>query len=255
MYRISLFAASCLAAVALALSGCSPATSEKLADDTRDEATGSAPDRALDKSPSHLNDQVPDATSNVDGPEKASDSGILAKYANLDPQHLIPRNLLAAALTYYDANLAVIRNKAYVSVIDFSLPSSKQRFWIINMTSGTVFSTTVAHGRGSDANNDGYADKFSNVDNSLASSLGIYLTDDTYKGSNGLSLRLDGKSPTNSNARARQVVIHGASYVQDREVNQGRSWGCPAVPQAYRDRIIGWLKGGSVLYANQSTKI
>lgn len=254
-FRTSALAVAAFAAIA-ALSACAPVTNERLPDTIQDES--SSPDRKLDQ-PTHANDSLPSAKSDestdVDtDPTTSSDEAILAKYANLDRDHLIPRGLLATALNYYDSNLAQIRNKTYLAVIDFSLPSTKQRFWIITMATGDVFATTVAHGKGSDANNDGFAEKFSNVDGSLASSLGVYVTDNTYNGSNGLSLRIDGKSATNSNARSRAVVIHGAAYVQDREVQQGRSWGCPAVPQAYRDRIIGWLKGGSVLYIGLSAK-
>jgi hypothetical protein len=178
----------------------------------------------------------------------------LARYSNLDPNHQVPRNLLATALKYFDDHAASIKNKDYISVIDFSLPSTKHRFWIINMKTGDVFGTTVAHGKNSDKNNDGYADAFSNAPNSDMSSLGVYMTAETYSGKHGLSLRLDGKSATNSNVRARAVVVHGADYVQDKEVRQGRSWGCPAVPMAYRDKIIGWLKNGSVIYAGLSAK-
>lgn len=245
-----------LASVALALSvaACAPATSEHLSDDPTREQTPAQPNKPTDaNSGSHsiANNGGFTDVNPVDTPDA---SAILQKYSYLDPDHLVPRNLLAAALTYFDANPTIIRNKNYISVIDFALPSSKRRFFIIDMTTGSVFATTSAHGKGSDVKNDGYAETFSNVNNSEASSLGVYLTAETYFGAHGLSLRLDGMSSTNSNVRLRQVVVHGADYVQDREVTQGRSWGCPAVPMEYRDRIVGWIKGGSVIYANLSTK-
>jgi hypothetical protein len=110
----------------------------------------------------------------------------------------------------------------------------------------------VAHGSGSDKANDGYAEKFSNVSGSNASSLGFYMTAETYNGKHGLSLRLDGLSSTNSNVRARAVVIHGASYVSDSDIKAGRSWGCPAVSMASKDKVIKMLKGGSIIYAGLS---
>lgn len=61
--------------------------------------------------------------------------------------------------------------------------------------------------------------------------------------------RLDGLSPTNSNVRARAVVIHGADYVEDADVKPGRSWGCPAVSTESHVRVVNALKGGSIMYA------
>jgi hypothetical protein len=179
---------------------------------------------------------------------------ILEKYKYLDPSHMVPTDLLEKAVIYFEQNAAKIKNKNYLSVIDFAQSSMKRRFFMINMKTGAVWATTTAHGKGSDANHDSYAETFSNQSGSNASSLGYYLASETYTGSHGLSVRLDGLSSTNSNTRARAVVIHGASYVVDMSVKQGRSWGCPAVPMAYRDRIVALLKGGSLIYAERSQK-
>jgi hypothetical protein len=181
--------------------------------------------------------------------EAAALSSSLTKYKYVDPKHLIQSKHLNAALAYYDKNLSKLKNKKYLSVIDFSKSSKLPRFFIINMTTGSVWAIHTAHGKGSDANHDGYAEKFSNVSGSNASSLGFYLTAETYTGSHGYSLRLDGLSSTNSNVRARAIVIHGASYVQEASVIQGRSWGCPAVANDLRTKVIGLLKGGSLIYA------
>ena len=75
------------------------------------------------------------------------------------------------------------------------------------------------------------------------------MTGETYDGKHGNSLRLDGVSPTNSNARARAVVMHGADYVSEGRSKQGRSWGCLALPSPDKDAVIAKLKGGSVIYA------
>lgn len=180
---------------------------------------------------------------------ESAQAGILAKYDHLDPQHVVPTSALAKALTYYDANKSTFKNKNYISLIDFSKSSRNKRFFIIDMNSGSVWAITVAHGKGSDSNHDGFAERFSNVSGSNASSLGYYKTAETYTGSNGYSLKLDGLSSTNSRARARAIVIHGASYVKDASVIQGRSWGCPAVSMANRTKVINALKGGSLIYA------
>lgn len=171
------------------------------------------------------------------------------KYSYVDPKNEVPADLLSKALDYYDTNLTKIKNKDYLSVINFSSKSTKPRFFIINMRTGSVWAVRMAHGKGSDSDHDGYAEKFSNVSGSNASSLGYYMTAETYVGSHGTSLRLDGLSSTNSNARSRAVVIHGATYVQDSDVIQGRSWGCPAISMDNYKEVIGRIKGGSLIYA------
>ncbi|MFA5161009.1 MAG: murein L,D-transpeptidase catalytic domain family protein [Elusimicrobiales bacterium] len=151
-------------------------------------------------------------------------------------------------------------NTDYVTVVDFTKHSSKARFFIIDMKSGAVKALHVAHGSGSDPGNTGYATKFSNQDGSHMSSLGFYLTGETYTGNHGRSMRLDGLSPTNSNVRARAVVVHGSSYVQEASVQPGRSWGCLALSDKVVQGVIDKLKkddkknGGSIIYAGQSGK-
>lgn len=174
---------------------------------------------------------------------------ILKSYDYMDPNREVPTKALGNALVYFEKNKSKIRNKKYISVIDFGKRSTQKRFFIINVATGKVMAIHVAHGKGSDADHDGYAEKFSNSPGSKASSIGYYLTGSTYQGSNGYSLKLDGLSSTNSNARGRAVVIHGASYVSEGNVIQGRSWGCPAVAMSLRTQVIDMLKGGSLIYA------
>lgn len=247
------FSRLAVAAVAMVtLSACAPRFAPSLPDDPGNEATDGQQDRESDR-----NKQGTDAPSDTtpnEPPSAGEQKSILDRYPNLDPERQIPRNLLATALKYFEDHASSVKNKAYIAVIDFSLPSTKRRFWIVDMATGAVFATTVAHGKNSDKDNDGFAEAFSNTPDSNMSSLGVYLTAETYNGSHGLSLRLDGKSPTNSNVRTRAIVVHGADYVQDKDVRQGRSWGCPAVPMAYRDKVIAMLKGGVVMYAGQSAK-
>ena len=176
---------------------------------------------------------------------------ILKKYSHLDPKRVVPTKHLANALIYFDNNKSKFANQNVISVIDFSKRSSEKRWHFIDMKTGEVWSLHVAHGKGSDSNGDGYAEKFSNVSGSNASSLGFYRTAETYSGKWGYSLRIDGLSSTNSNARRRAVVVHGADYVVDRNVTQGRTWGCPAVSMANRTKVINLVKGGSLIYAVQ----
>lgn len=222
-------------------------------DGDKDNNNGSDDNGTVDNGTDNGQDQVsqPTPTPTPTAPDNGDRAGIPAKYSYLDPNKIVPAKALASAVTYYDQNLAKIKNKNYLSVINFAQSSKEARFYIINMTTGAVWPIHVAHGKGSDSNHDGYAEKFSNVSGSNASSLGYYMTAETYSGSHGLSLKLDGLSSTNSNARARAIVIHGADYVEEASRIQGRSWGCPAVTMSYRDKVIGYLKGGSLIYATK----
>ena len=140
-------------------------------------------------------------------------SEVKNNYSYLDPDGLVPKNLLAKTLDFFDLNKDKINNKNYIVVIDFKQHNSKERFYVIDMQSGHVEKYLTAHGKNSDSSFSGYATVFSNTPNSEMSSQGFYLTAETYEGSHGLSLALDGLSSTNSNARSRSIVIHGASYV------------------------------------------
>lgn len=138
-----------------------------------------------------------------------------------------------------------------LTVIDFSLPSSEKRMWIIDMEDGIILHFGhVSHGRNS---GDLIARKFSNKNSSYMSSLGFYLTAETYQGKHGYSLRLDGLEPGfNDNARERAIVIHGADYAKEDFIKQtgrlGRSLGCPALPHEITVEIIDLIKNKSVLF-------
>nr|WP_237485502.1 murein L,D-transpeptidase catalytic domain family protein [Vibrio hippocampi] len=143
--------------------------------------------------------------------------------------------------------------KPILTIIDYSKPSTEKRFYVIDMKKGAlIYNTYVAHGVNSGQKT---ATKFSNVVDSKKTSLGTFLTDSTYYGSKGYSLRLDGlSSGKNDNARKRYIVVHGADYADEEFLQKngylGRSWGCPALPQAQTREIIDTIKGGSVIYAS-----
>lgn len=138
-----------------------------------------------------------------------------------------------------------------LTICDFSLSSNKKRMWIIDLKTGEVlFNTLVAHGKNT---GDEFATNFSNIESSLQSSMGFYLTSDTYFGENGYSLRLQGMDEGfNDRALARSIVLHGAKYVSEDFANKhkriGRSWGCPAVPSELAVPIIDSIKGNNVLF-------
>ena len=140
----------------------------------------------------------------------------------------------------------------HLAVIDYSLPSTKPRLWVFDVTRGRLlFQELVAHGRNT---GERVAEHFSNVEGSKMSSLGLFQTTETYYGSNGYSLRMRGLDPGfNDNALARAIVMHGAPYVSqalaDRVGRIGRSWGCPAVRQEVARTVIDTLKGGALIFA------
>lgn len=166
----------------------------------------------------------------------------------MDPENLVPKQILTEALAFFEKHKSRFQNKKIISIINYGIPSSQKRFFIINLKSGQVWPLHVAHGFGSDPRHEGMAKRFSNKPGSNASSLGFYMTKNIYEGKHGKSLRLEGLSPTNSNAFDRSIVIHGANYVKDEDTLQGRSWGCPAVSQKLSDAVIEELKGGSLIY-------
>lgn len=138
-----------------------------------------------------------------------------------------------------------------LSVIDFSLPSSKERLWIFDVEAGELlYHSLVSHGRNS---GDLMAKKFSNINSSFMSSLGFYVTGETYQGKHGYSLRLDGvEKGFNDRARERAIVIHGADYANREFVKDtgrlGRSLGCPALPMDIYKEVINTIKDGSCLF-------
>ena len=144
-----------------------------------------------------------------------------------------------------------ITNEKILSIVDFSQSSNKKRLFVIDLDKNKlIYNTYVAHGRNSGKE---FARQFSNAPESLQSSLGFYETADTYVGSNGYSLRLEGlESGINDNANRRAIVMHGASYVNEKMANRrgyiGRSWGCPALPEKLHKPIINRIKNGTCLF-------
>jgi len=145
------------------------------------------------------------------------------------------------------------------AVLDFSAHSGTPRFHLIDRASGRVLQTfRVSHGHGSEGSrNDGFAEVFSNVPDTNASSLGLYRTAETYVSEvyTGLAMRMDGLSPTNSNARSRYIVIHAARYMEPeswkgkKAGRPGLSDGCFVFSKADRDAVVSNLQGGALIYA------
>ncbi|WP_223442127.1 MULTISPECIES: murein L,D-transpeptidase catalytic domain family protein [Pseudomonas] len=139
-----------------------------------------------------------------------------------------------------------------LAVIDYSLPSTEQRLWVFDLKRRKLlFHELVAHGRNSGEN---MATLFSNRNESHATSLGLFRTQQSYLGQNGYSLRMEGLEPGfNDNAYDRAIVIHGAPYVSPVLARAngriGRSLGCPAVRPAIAHRLIDSMKDGQLLFS------
>ncbi|HET7217193.1 MAG TPA: murein L,D-transpeptidase catalytic domain family protein [Vicinamibacterales bacterium] len=145
-----------------------------------------------------------------------------------------------------------VANERLLTVIDYSKASTEPRLWVLDLDRPRVlFEELVAHGQGS---GDNYATRFSNDEGSHQTSLGLFRTADTYVGTNGYSLRLDGLEPgVNDRARERAIVVHGAPYVSTASLKAlgrlGRSHGCPALRPAIARTVIDTIKQGSLVFA------
>jgi len=174
---------------------------------------------------------------NTSVPDLDSFKNGMIGYFKLSDQNLIEKNIL--------------------TIIDFTLSSTKKRMWVLDMTNNKVlFNTVVAHGKNTGGE---FATNFSNKVNSLQSSLGFYVTGETYFGKNGYSMFIDGmEKQFNSKARERYVVVHGAAYANPSFISKlgrlGRSYGCPAVPTALTKDIIDIIKDKSVIYIHSADK-
>ena len=164
--------------------------------------------------------------------------------------------LLRRALDALELHRDLISHRDFLGIADFSLPSRSPRFHLLNLTDGSVRSHWVAHGRGSDPAHTGWLARFSNEPRSNATSAGAYRTDASYLGAHGHSMRLEGLDPTNSNAAARAIVVHGPWYVSDEMIGRcgmlGRSEGCFAVSNASLDEVLTRLGPGRLIYAGKA---
>jgi hypothetical protein len=143
-----------------------------------------------------------------------------------------------------------LTSRPLLAVIDYSLPSTERRLWVVNLETGEVLAHEyVAHAV---ASGGVWATAFSNRDGSRQSSLGTFLTAGRYIGVRGLSLRLHGLEPgINDRAWVRGIVLHGTPNVTPERARRGalgRTDGCPAVSVEAARRLIPLLEDGAVLF-------
>ncbi|MBC5772650.1 murein L,D-transpeptidase catalytic domain family protein [Pontibacter sp. KCTC 32443] len=168
--------------------------------------------------------------------------------------------VFSKALTgYYNMkHQGKLSDKPVLTMVDFTKSSTQKRLWVVDIEKKEVLHHTyVAHGRNSGLE---FAENFSNDDKSYMSSIGFYVTQNTYKGKHGLSLKIEGLDEGfNTNALDRCIVIHGAEYASPEVIAKagrlGRSLGCPALPMEEHEGIINTVMGNTAMYihANSDT--
>lgn len=179
--------------------------------------------------------------------------GYMYDKLGLKQMNLSYRAFRYALIGYYNLRQeGKLKNLNVLTVIDFTQSSKCKRIYIIDLTHNKViYNTYVSHGKNT---GEDLPTAFSNTIHSNQSSLGFYVTAETYIGSKGYSLRLDGVEPgVNDNMRKRAVVMHSADYVSEAHIEKygrlGRSQGCPALPVEVSASIIDQIKGGSAIFA------
>ena len=190
------------------------------------------------------------------------------KLTRLNFEDSVQRLYTVIGLSTYDLSYEVFRygmigfyslkqegklgDKNLLTIIDFTKPSTLKRFYTIDLDHFEVkYHTYVSHGKNTGEN---LAQRFSNEVYSNQSSLGFYVTAETYIGSKGYSLKLDGtEKGYNDNMRERAVVMHEAEYVSERWIKTygrlGRSQGCPALSKEISKEVISTIKDRTVIFA------
>lgn len=173
---------------------------------------------------------------------------VAAKTSNLKPEII----KLATEAFFRAQKSGVHIRKPILTIIDYTLPSTQKRLWVIDIArSKILYNSLVAHGKYSGEN---YTTNFSNRIDSLQTSIGLFLTENTYSGRYGYSLRLQGlEKGFNDQAKIRTIVFHGAPYVNKKFATAvgriGRSWGCPAVEPRLAKPIINTIKDGTLIFS------
>jgi hypothetical protein len=184
---------------------------------------------------------------------------------------------LQQALAFFSRHHSKWGNSRYLSVADYSLPSTEQRFYLLDFETGEVVSEHVSHGMGvkgpngfvGDEKNDAMLDRCQYLGSRTnLTRVGFFMTDQLYfspshdeqkkmkhwpdlaiegQTSRVNGLRLMGLSRSNKEALARGVVMHEATYNDSRKM--GRSHGCPAFRPQRGAPIMEAIAGGSLFYS------
>lgn len=176
--------------------------------------------------------------------------GLAAIAADINP------HLVGAASAALFRHAGAIWSHDVIAIVDYGLPSSRPRFFLVDLLGGRVTALLVTHGKGSDPDHSGMLQSFSNTEGSNATSEGAYLTGEAYVGIHGRSRRLIGLDPTNANAERRAIVIHTAPYAEAELIAQqgklGRSDGCFVFGEAELSLVMSRLGAGRLLFAGRA---
>lgn len=181
-------------------------------------------------------------------PDLAVTRAALSKLSDAPPPALLDATIDAWACAAKRGEVT----RPVAVVIDYSMPSTEKRLWVLDLEKGAVvWNELLAHGKGTGENE---ALHFSNKEGSHQSSLGAFSTLGTYVGENGYSLKLKGlERGVNDKAESRAIVMHGAWYVDEalakKQGRIGRSWGCPAVRDEISQELIDRIKDGALVLA------
>src|SRR4029450_2093558 len=181
------------------------------------------------------------------GPERARLAALAQAAPDLDPG-VLERALHAAACA---ERRGLLDDPDTLTVIDYTRPSTEPRLFVLDVDAPALLhEELVAHGRGTGEND---ARRFSNDPGSRQSSLGLFVTQGTYVGRHGRSLRLLGlERGVNDRALERAIVLHGAEYVSETFAalhgRLGRSFGCPALAVEVAQRVIDVIRGGTPVF-------
>lgn len=163
----------------------------------------------------------------------------------------LPADLHATALAVV---ACAPQQTPFVMLADMREPSADARLYVLDLTDRQrprlILRTQVAHGYGSDPKRDGHATRFSSIEGSGMTSLGLYRVAAPYVGKHGHSYHLAGLQASNANAEARNIELHPADYVSPGHV--GHSAGCAAVAPSVipeLDQRFGTLTG-ALLYVD-----
>lgn len=189
-----------------------------------------------------------------DAPAPIATVEAAAPSVKLDPAGQIRKPLLEAALKALDTHGERVRERDAIYIVDFKRHSSQARLYRLDLRNGEVQAFRTAHGSGSDPSFTGFAERFSNVPNSNASSVGAYVTAGAASGmKHGPNVILEGLEPSNSNAREREIIVHAADYCEPnylaRQGKLGRSWGCFSVSEADLRTLRPIMDSGRLLFA------
>lgn len=206
----------------------------------------------------HAGQQVPNVPAKINSVSTPNNSDISSHPNQLNGGTPVPKELQqapafqAATQTYQNAKQKGLTNSKVMTVVDFTQPDTAKRLYVVNTETGKVLMNTyVAQGSGNGAG--AVPSQFSNQEGSHASSLGTFVTDTTYNGKNGYSMRVRGLDKGyNDNVYNRDIVVHGSNYIGDGK--EGRSWGCFAVPEADARQLISLTQGKSIIYAYGGSK-